>query len=119
MGSNIVEFGDYLFIEEDFNVVTRAEFFKTLPVNYEYLRKKYQVIGKASKRAILVGSKMNPERTIVLEKKPERIRAVAKPVQREEVVDSEAGAEADCDVPELEKKQTDFGSIELPFKAFS
>ena len=119
MNSNILEFGDYLFIEEDFNVVTRAEFFKTLPVNYEYLRKKYQVIGKASKRAILVGSKMNPERTIVLEKKPERIRAVAKPVQREEVVDSEAGAEADCDRIEPVKRQEGSSSIELPFKAFS
>lgn len=115
MNNNIVEFGDYLFIEEDFNVVTRAEFFKSLPVNYEYLRKKYQVIGKASKRAILVGSNMDPERTIVLEKKPERIKATTKPVERKE----DSDVTDDCDVPEPEKKQTDFGSIELPFKVFS
>ncbi len=117
--SKIVEFGDYLFIEEDFNVVTRAEFFKTLPVKYEYLRKKYQVIGKASKRAILVGSSMDPERTIVLEKKPERIRAIAKPAQRDEVVDSEAVAKADCDIVEPVKRQEGSSSIELPFKSFS
>ncbi len=65
----MVEFGDYLFIEEELKVVAIADFFKTLPVRYEHLKKWYNVIGRASKEGILIGAKMNPALTIVLEKK--------------------------------------------------
>ena len=65
----MVEFGDYLFIEEDFRVVALADFFKTLPLKYEHLKKWYRIIGRADKQSILIGARMNPEFTIVLEKK--------------------------------------------------
>lgn len=65
----MVEFGDYLFIEEEQKVVVLAEMFKTLPAKYEHLRKWYEIIGRASKQSILIGAKMNPELTIVLRKK--------------------------------------------------
>ena len=65
----MIEFGDFLFIEEEFKVVVVADIFKTLPVKYERLRKHYDIVGRASKAAILIGAKMNPELTIVLIKK--------------------------------------------------
>lgn len=81
----MVEFGDYLFIEENYRNVIVADSFKTLPPEYEHLRKWYRIIGRASKQAILIGAKMNPELTIVLERKiiknkieePSRERSVA------------------------------------------
>lgn len=114
--SNIIEFGDYLFIEEDFKVVALADFFKTLPIKYEYLRKKYSITGKASKMAILVGQNMNPEQTIVLEKKPERIKT-SRPVPRE----MDMHGLVSSDTSELEKNKKNQqeeirrGIVELPF----
>ncbi len=65
----MVEFGDYLFIEEDYKTVILADNFHTLPAKYEHLRKWYNIIGRASKHSILIGAKMKPELTIVLQKK--------------------------------------------------
>ncbi len=65
----MLEFGNYLFIEEDFKVVAIADFFKTMPLRYEHLKKWYNVVGRASKQSVLIGAKMNPDLTIVLEKK--------------------------------------------------
>lgn len=65
----MIEFGDYLFIEENYTNVIRADSFKTLPAKYEHLRKWYTIIGRASKQSILIGANMNPELTIVLQKK--------------------------------------------------
>lgn len=65
----MIEFGDYLFIEENNKNVILAESFKTLPAKYEHLRKWYTIIGRASKQSILIGAKMNPELTIVLQRK--------------------------------------------------
>lgn len=72
----MLEFGDYLFIESDFKTVNLAEYFQTLPIKYEYLKKKYSVVGKASKQSILIGANMDPELTIVLIKKDKTILAV-------------------------------------------
>lgn len=65
----MIEFGDYLFIEEEKKQVILAEQFKTLPAKYEHLRKWYTIVGRASKLSILIGANMNPELTIVLQKK--------------------------------------------------
>jgi hypothetical protein len=65
----MIEFGDYLFIEEDFKTVAIADFFKTLPVQYEHLKKWYNIIGRADKISVLIGAKMDPKLTIVLQKK--------------------------------------------------
>lgn len=65
----MVEFGDYLFIEEEYKSVILADIFKTLPAQYEHLRKWYKIIGRASKQSILIGAKMDPELTIVLQRK--------------------------------------------------
>lgn len=65
----MIEFGDYLFIEENHKSVTLAEYFKTLPPTYEHLKKTHEILGKASKQSILIGATMNPELTIVLIKK--------------------------------------------------
>lgn len=64
-----IEFGDYLFIEEEPRIVTLADVFKTLPANYEPLKKTHEILGKASKQNILIGARMDPEKTIVLLKK--------------------------------------------------
>lgn len=64
-----MEFGDYYFIEEDYRTVALAEFFKTLPIKYEHLKKNYEIVGKASKQSILIGARMDPEKTIILIKK--------------------------------------------------
>jgi len=74
----MVEFGDYLFIEEDLKVVVLAETFKTLPIKYEHLKRDYKIVGRANKLAILVGANMNPELTIVLEKKIKAINKIGK-----------------------------------------
>ena len=71
----MLEFGDYLFIEEDFKTVALADFFQTLPIKYEHLKKKYKVVGKASKQSILIGANQDPELTIVLIKKDKTILA--------------------------------------------
>ncbi len=71
----MLEFGDYIFIESDNKTVVLAELFKTLPVQYEKLRKNYSVIGRASKLSLLIGAGMDPELTIVLEKKLKTILA--------------------------------------------
>jgi hypothetical protein len=65
----MIEFGDYILIEEGFEVVAIAEFFKTLPVKYEHLKKTHSILGRADKESILVGANQNPRYTIVLEKK--------------------------------------------------
>lgn len=71
----MIEFGDYILIEETFETVIKAEIFKTLPVAYEHLRKTHSVLGRASKLSILTGARMDPERTIVLEKKLKKVLA--------------------------------------------
>lgn len=65
----LVEFGDYLFLEEDSKTVTLAEQFKTLPTKYENLKKTHEIIGRANKQSILIAATMDPEKTIVLIKK--------------------------------------------------
>lgn len=67
--SNIIAFGDYLFIEEELKVVMLADFFKTLPIKYEYLKKEYKIVGRASKQSILIGGNMDASLTIILERK--------------------------------------------------
>lgn len=67
--NGIIEFGDYLFIEEDYFIVARADIFKTLPPKYEHLKRTHEITGRASKQSILIGAKMDPELTIVLIKK--------------------------------------------------
>lgn len=69
METKPVEFGDYLFIQETPKTVSLAELFKTLPVEHEHYKKNYEILGRASKRAILSPACMDPERTIVLVKK--------------------------------------------------
>ncbi len=75
--SKPVHFGDYIFIEEQQDVVSRAELFKTLPVEYEYLRKTHKILGRGDKLGVLVGGNMEPKRVIVLEKKGAKITLVA------------------------------------------
>lgn len=65
----MIEFGDYIFIEEERDVVSRAELFKTLPLKYEHLRKTHKIIGRADKLSVLIGANMDAKFTIVLEKK--------------------------------------------------
>lgn len=66
----IVEFGDYIFIQEDCKTVVQADLFKTLPAKYEKYRKNFRVEGRASKQGgLLIGASMDPELTIVLVKK--------------------------------------------------
>ena len=74
----IVEFGDYIFIEEDKKTVIQADLFKTLPVKYEKYRKNYAVEGRASKqKGLLIGASQDPELTIVLVKKEKQNLLVA------------------------------------------
>lgn len=73
-----IQYGDYIFIEEEFKVVELAEVFKTLPVKYEKLRKYYEIVGKASKQAILIAADMNPQLTIVLQKKVKKAEVKTK-----------------------------------------
>ena len=64
------EFGDYLFIQSDNpKTVSLAELFKTLPPDLEKWKKTHEILGRASKKAILSPASMDPERTIVLVKK--------------------------------------------------
>lgn len=74
---NMVEFGDYIFIEEQPDVVTKAELFKTLPVKYEHLRKTHRVLGRGDKLGVLVGGSMDARYTIVLERKDAKTTLVA------------------------------------------
>jgi hypothetical protein len=66
---NVKEYGDHLFIEEQPDIVLLAELFNTLPVRYEHYRKHYAIAGRASRMSVLVSASMDPERTIVLERK--------------------------------------------------
>lgn len=68
--ATIVDFGDYIFIEEEYKTVVQADLFKTLPAKYEKYRKLFRVEGRASKqKGLLIGANQNPDLTIVLVKK--------------------------------------------------
>lgn len=71
--ASIVEFGDYIFIEEEYKTVIQADLFKTLPAKYECYKKLYRIEGRASRQSgLLIGANQDPKLTIILVKKEKK-----------------------------------------------